>query len=126
MIEIEALARVDIEGRAFANFKGMNAVSLRHPSPFIDFEMNVQEAGDAPRMVHRGSSQPTGQVMTDGGEVVLESGYSEEVVRELMRRGHQVGRANGIFGGYQGILRDSNGVYYGASESRKDGHAAGY
>jgi len=44
-----------------------------------------------------------------------------------------VGRAdtrfnsNGGFGGYQAILRDAgNGVYYGASESRKDGQAAGY
>ena len=39
----------------------------------IDFGMNLQEAGDAARIRHGGSSQPTGQRMTDGGHVSLES-----------------------------------------------------
>jgi gamma-glutamyltranspeptidase/glutathione hydrolase len=93
----------------------------------IDFGMNLQEAGDAPRIRHDGSSQPTGYRMTDGGVVNLESGFSQECIRELMKRGHQVKSSNGGFGGYQAILRDAkNGVYIGASESRKDGQAAGY
>lgn len=93
----------------------------------IDFGMNTQEAGDAPRMVHTGSSQPTGEVMTDGGELQLESGFAPEVVEALKRMGHRIGRRRGLFGGYQGIRVDlEEGVYAGASESRKDGHAAGY
>ncbi len=93
----------------------------------IDYDMNLQEAGDAPRIHHRGSSQPTGEVMTDGGIVNLESGFSYATRRALMAKGHQIKDARGPFGGYQAILwnRDQ-GVYYGASESRKDGHAAGY
>lgn len=93
----------------------------------IDFGMNLQEAGDAPRIYHDGSSSPTGTTMTDGGRLYLESGFDYGVVRELMRRGHSVGSAMGPYGGYQAILKDpDNGVYYGASESRKDGQAAGY
>ena len=93
----------------------------------IDFDMNLQEAGDAPRMIHSGSSQPTGSTMTDGGRVQVESGFPMESVRALLELGHDVRFAVGPFGGYQAIALDSaNGVYYGASESRKDGHAAGY
>ena len=93
----------------------------------IDFGMNLQEAGDAPRIVHSGSSQPTGEQMEDGGTVALETGFSPEVLRELMERGHRLRPRVGVFGGYQAILRDSaRGIYIGASESRKDGHAAGY
>ncbi len=93
----------------------------------IDFGMNLQEAGDAPRMVHTGSSQPTGETMTGGGALHLESGITWDVQRALQRRGHKLQRANGIFGGYQAIRWDAErGVYTGASESRKDGHAAGY
>ncbi len=94
----------------------------------IDFEMALQEAGDAPRAQHIGSSEPTGAVMEDGGEVYLEFGFPEETVRELMRRGHKVGHTGaGTFGGYQAIRIDpETKVYYGASESRKDGQAAGY
>ncbi len=93
----------------------------------IDFGMNLQEAGDAPRIQHTGSSQPTGEVMNDGGWVNLESGFSYETVRKLMQMGHHVKWDLGGYGGYQAIMRDEkNGVYFGASESRKDGQAAGY
>jgi gamma-glutamyltranspeptidase/glutathione hydrolase len=93
----------------------------------IDFGMNVQEAGDAARWQHLGSSEPTGTVMTDGGWVELESSYPWETIRTLKSLGHDVRAGNGGFGGYQGILRDSkNGTYQGGSESRKDGQAAGY
>ena len=93
----------------------------------VDFEMNLQEAGDAPRMRHVGSSQPSGSVMTNGGTLYLESGIDYKTKRELRKRGHRVATAVGIFGGYQAIGIDlENRVYSGASESRKDGQAAGY
>lgn len=93
----------------------------------VDFGMNLQEAGDAPRMRHRGSSQPTGSVMTNGGTLYLESGFAPETLRELSKKGHRIGFGVGMFGGYQAIGVDlENKVYTGASESRKDGQAAGY
>ncbi|MFC2081385.1 gamma-glutamyltransferase [Bacteroidota bacterium] len=93
----------------------------------IDFGMNLQEAGDAPRIQHIGSSQPTGTKMLDGGTVLLESAIDYEVIRELVRMGHTVQFDLGGYGGYQAILFDEkNGIMYGASESRKDGQAAGY
>jgi gamma-glutamyltranspeptidase/glutathione hydrolase len=93
----------------------------------VDFGMNLQEAGDAARVNHTGSSEPTGEVMTDGGVVHLETGFSDEVRAELERRGHTLGPSDGSFGGYQAIMFDAEqGVYYGASEARKDGQAAGY
>lgn len=93
----------------------------------IDFGMNLQEAGDAPRILHSGSSQPTGELMIDGGYVSLENGFSPAARRALVQKGHVLREVSGWFGGYQAILRDPlTGMYYGASESRKDGHAAGY
>ncbi len=93
----------------------------------VDFGMNLQEAGDAARINHVGSSSPTGSTMTDGGVVHLESTFSEETRKELEAMGHTLGDSNGGFGGYQAIMFDSEeGVYYGASEVRKDGQAAGY
>ncbi|KPV97887.1 putative gamma-glutamyltransferase YwrD [Pseudoalteromonas sp. P1-9] len=93
----------------------------------IDFGMNLQEAGDAPRILHTGSSQPTGEVMANGGYVSLEAGFSEKTKRELVKKGHTLQHAVGPYGGYQAIMkRLSNGVYVGASETRKDGMAAGY
>jgi len=95
----------------------------------IDFGMNLQEAGDAPRIQHEGSTSPDGQAepMTDGGFVDLESGFPYETVRGLMQKGHSVRFANGPYGGYQAIGWDAkNHTYIGASEGRKDGQAAGY
>ncbi len=95
----------------------------------IDFGMNVQEAGDAARFNHTGSTQPyvVGRRMEDGGLLQLESGVPPEVVAELERRGHKVKITKGPFGGYQAIWRDPvSGVYWGASEMRKDGEAIGY
>jgi gamma-glutamyltranspeptidase/glutathione hydrolase len=94
----------------------------------VDFGMNLQEAGDAPRFHHGGSSEPTGTVMTSGGELNLESGLPMEVYRDLNQRGHTIVETSpGTFGGYQIIHRDpKTGVLAGATESRKDGMAAGY
>ncbi|MBW7904747.1 MAG: gamma-glutamyltransferase [Phycisphaerae bacterium] len=93
----------------------------------VDFGLNVQEAGDAARWYHTGSSEPTGPVMRDGGTVSLESGIDAETVRELASLGHRIQHAIGPYGGYQAIWYDAaNDVYRAASESRKDGQAAGY
>ena len=94
----------------------------------VDFGMGVQAAGDAARFHHDGSTEPlAGAPMSDGGKLELESGVPASVAAELTRRGHQVDYVTGAFGGYQAILRDpKTGVYWGASEFRKDGQAAGY
>ena len=92
----------------------------------IDFGMDIQAAGDAPRIHHTGSSEPTGEVMQDGGVLNLETGFSYDTIRQLMRMGHKIQFANGPYGGYQAIQKAENGVYWGATETRKDGHAAGY
>jgi len=93
----------------------------------IDFGMNLQEAGDAPRILHSGSSEPTGERMTTGGTVALEGSFPDELADQLRQRGHVLKAVRGEFGGYQGIMYDAGrGIYLGASESRKDGMAAGY
>ena len=93
----------------------------------VDFGMNLQEAGDAARINHTGSSEPTGSVMTDGGIVHLEDDFSAATRAALEEKGHTLGASDGSFGGYQAIMFDKKqGVYYGASEVRKDGQAAGY
>jgi gamma-glutamyltranspeptidase / glutathione hydrolase len=93
----------------------------------VDFGMNLQEAGDAPRFYHEGSSEPTGTLMTTGGELHLESGVAADVRRDLRRLGHTISETVGTFGGYQAVAWDPvSGVWAGASESRKDGCAMGY
>jgi gamma-glutamyltranspeptidase/glutathione hydrolase len=93
----------------------------------VDFGMGLQEAGDAPRIYHWGSSEPTGETMTDGGIAALETGIDYAVVRDLVMRGHTIQADMGNFGGYQAIMKHPEfGTWFGASESRKDGQAAGY
>ncbi|WP_343486432.1 gamma-glutamyltransferase [Allomuricauda sp. d1] len=93
----------------------------------VDFGMNIQEAGDAPRWDHTGGASPMGRMTEDTGTIRTESGIPYSTIRGLMDKGHRIGTARGIYGGYQAILwDDENKVYHGASESRKDGHAAGY
>jgi gamma-glutamyltranspeptidase/glutathione hydrolase len=94
----------------------------------FDFGMNLQEAGDAIRFHHTGSSEPTGTVMKDGGVLHIEDGLPAAALEELARRGHVMKpEAVGQYGGYQAIWRDpATGVYSGATEKRKDGCALGY
>jgi gamma-glutamyltranspeptidase/glutathione hydrolase len=95
----------------------------------IDFDMNVQEAGDEARVSHDGSATPTSSPGdADGGGVSVEPEVPDAVVAALEKKGHRVERARGGgFGGYQGILIDwKNGVLRGATEPRKDGAAVGY
>jgi gamma-glutamyltranspeptidase/glutathione hydrolase len=93
----------------------------------IDFGMNLQEAGDAARINHTGSSSPTGDTMKGKGVVSLEPGFTDNAIGGLLKRGHVIVHDYGGYGGYEAIMKDStNGVYYGATEFRKDGMAAGY
>jgi gamma-glutamyltranspeptidase / glutathione hydrolase len=111
------------DGRPYVSF-GLTGGSMQPQGHvqivmnLIDFGMNLQEAGDAPRIRHEDMGGATGFVR-------LESGFDYEVIRELMKMGHNVGFGFERFGGYQAIMV-LDGVYYGASESRKDGQAAGY
>jgi gamma-glutamyltranspeptidase/glutathione hydrolase len=96
----------------------------------IDFGMSTQEAGDAARWQHDADNEPTGEKMTEtGGFVNVETGVPYETVRELKKKGHDMRFDVGGYGGYQAIkveMREGQRVYFGASESRKDGQAAGY
>jgi gamma-glutamyltranspeptidase/glutathione hydrolase len=120
------------EGRPLMAFGVMGAAMqpqghVQVLSNIIDFGMNLQTAGDAPRVRHEGSSEPTGTTMRDGGHVLLESQFAEASAAGLRSRGHRVSRARDGFGGYQAVLFDEReGAYHGASESRKDGCAMGY
>ncbi len=94
----------------------------------VDFGMNLQEAGDAARFRHLGSSEPTGTKMIDGGTVFIEGGLIPEALAGLEHLGHRLGQQpTAQYGGYQAIWRDPiSGIYCGATESRKDGLALGY
>ena len=92
----------------------------------IDFGMNVQEAGDAARWRHVGNTEVTGEPSQGIGDVEMESGFDPAVKAELGKRGYKLVPGTGNFGGYQAIMRAPNGVYWGASEMRKDGEVVGY
>ena len=123
-------AFVTKEGKPFMSFGVMGGATQPQAHAqiiinMVDFGLNLQEAGDAPRIVHSGSSQPTDETMKDGGTLSLETGFGEIIEDELAAKGHTIKYEKGIFGGYQAIML-KDGVYYGASETRKDGQAAGY
>ena len=123
-------AFVTKDGKPFISFGVMGGATQPQAHAqiiinMIDFGLNLQEAGDAPRIVHSGSSQPTGELMTDGGSLSIESGFGKQIEQELSNKGHTIKYQKGVFGGYQAIMF-KDGVYYGASETRKDGQAAGY
>jgi len=125
-------AFVTRDGKPFLSFGVMGGATqpqghVQIVMNIVDFGMNFQEAGDAPRILHTGSSQPTGEEMSNGGGVSLEKGFRRSVIENLQAREHRFFSRKGAFGGYQGIGYDvKNDVWLGASESRKDGHAAGY
>ncbi len=128
-------AFVTREGRPWLSFGVMGGdlqpqAHVQVLTNLLDFGMGLQEAGDAPRWHHGGSSEPTGTRMADGGTVALESGFAPDVVRDLAGRGHRIVHRGGVFGGYQAIRRDAErgtaSVWAGATESRKDGCALGW
>ncbi len=92
----------------------------------IDYDMDLQAAGDAARYRFYGGAEPTGDAPDGVGFVAMENGVPPAVRAELERRGHRIRPADGSFGGYQAIMRNANGVYEAATEMRKDGSAAAY
>ena len=123
-------AFVTKDGKPFISFGVMGGATQPQAHAqiiinLIDFGYNLQEAGDAPRIVHSGSSQPTDEKMLNGGSLSLEKGFGSQIEEELVEKGHKIKYQKGIFGGYQAIML-REGVYFGASESRKDGQASGY
>jgi gamma-glutamyltranspeptidase/glutathione hydrolase len=92
----------------------------------IDYGLGLQEAGDAPRWLHEGSPEPTGEAaLGEHGILSLESGMPREAVAGLSSMGWSLSRSPGAFGGYQAIERRP-GRYAAASEMRKDGAALAY
>jgi gamma-glutamyltranspeptidase/glutathione hydrolase len=93
----------------------------------VDYGLDPQEAGDAPRWQHEGSSEPTGQAAEGSGVLHLESGVPEATKEQLRAMGWTLGGPNGGFGGYQNVVRQVNArgpwTYGAASEMRKDGLA---
>ncbi len=123
------------DGKPFVSFGLMGGAMqpqghVQIVTNLIDFGMNLQEAGDATRWQHFGSTEPTassGSQLENSGVLVIESDIPYQNVRALIDKGHRVQFDLGGYGGYQAIMFDAeSGVYYGASESRKDGQAAGY
>ncbi len=92
----------------------------------VDFGLNVQEAGDAARWRHSGNTEVTGEPSQGIGQVEMETGFDPAEKANLEKRGYKVVPGTGNFGGYQAIMRAPNGVYWGASEMRKDGEVVGY
>ncbi len=93
----------------------------------LDFGMNVQAAGEAPRVEHLGSATPTGKPADGVGVIQVEVGMPEAVVEGLRKRGHRIKWVPRNTGGYQGIWIDPDtGVLHGGTEARKDGAAVGY
>lgn len=96
-------------------------------SNIIDFGMDVQLAGDAPRWRHMGGPDPGNADEGEANTLFLERGYSTATIAELERRGHKIKIGGEDVGGYQAILKNpQNGAYWAASEMRKDGQAGGY
>lgn len=93
----------------------------------VDFGMDVQAAGEAPRIEHRGSAGPKGEPAAGSGTIQAEQGMPQAVVEGLKKLGHTVRsiRTNG--GGYQAIMiHPKTGMLHGGTETRKDGIAGGY
>ncbi len=81
----------------------------------IDFGMNVQEAGEAPRFRHTAQG------------LALESAFSADARAGLTARGHHLIESRGVWGGFQGIMIDPRTrVLMAGSDPRKDGMAAGW
>ena len=94
----------------------------------IDFGLGVQEAGDASRWQHEGDNEPTGEKMTNGGYVEVESGMPYETVRELKKRSRHAFRCRRLRRLSGDQSRDARwpARLRRRERIRKDGQAAGY
>jgi gamma-glutamyltranspeptidase/glutathione hydrolase len=84
----------------------------------VDFDMNIQQAIDSPRIHH--------QWLPD--EVVYEPfGMSADTFRALEERGHKITEKPRYMGDAQGIMiEEKTGVRLGASDPRGSGEPVGY
>ena len=94
-------------------------------SNMVDHGLAIQEAGDAPRWHHGGSTEPTGEAQQGTGVLNLETGVPEATRQALAKIGWVMAPEPGGYGGYQAIERWP-GRYAAATEMRKDGVALGY
>ncbi len=87
-------------------------------SNIIDYDMDIQEAINVPRMYDR------------RGELKLEGRFDKKTVEELESRGHYVEVSDkdydGDFGAVQGVMFDKSGKLHGGADPRLDGKAAAY
>lgn len=87
-------------------------------SKVVDYDMDMQDAIDLPRLIPVGGQVP---------RIEVEHTVSPETLTELTRRGFEIVPAEDPIGGAQVIRIDwDHGTLTGASESRKDGIALGY
>jgi len=94
-------------------------------SNLIDFDLGLQEAGDAPRWHHEGGHEPTGEDLGPLGVLNLETGVPAASRKALADLGWKMAPNNGVYGGYEAIWRHP-GRYAAATEMRKDGTALAY
>ena len=84
----------------------------------IDFEMDIDEAIEAPR------------IHAIGDKLYLENRFSESTQDTLISLGHKLvikGAYSNYFGGAQGVMMDSeNSTLRGGADSRRDGNVLGY
>ncbi|MFN7397797.1 MAG: gamma-glutamyltransferase, partial [Sandaracinobacter sp.] len=116
-----ALGRPRGRGRGRGLGQGQVLVNI------IDLGMNLQAAGDAPRMRHMGSPDPGADGKEPVPGVFLESGIGAETRAALVAKGHVLVEQPQDVGGYQAVMWDAaNKVWWGATAMRKDGVALGY
>jgi gamma-glutamyltranspeptidase/glutathione hydrolase len=98
----------------------------------IDYGLEIQAAGDAPRWHHEGSSQSMGEDspgLGATGLLRLESGVPLTTRARLAEIGWRIGDPDGGFGRYECVEHRMDGatrVYAAASEMRADGCALAY
>jgi gamma-glutamyltranspeptidase/glutathione hydrolase len=98
----------------------------------VDYGLDVQEAGDAPRWHHEGSSEVMGEddkSIGAPGLLRLENGVPARTRAELAAMGWRIGESDGGFGRYQCVERLGQGrdrVWAAGSEMRADGLALAY
>ncbi len=98
----------------------------------VDYGLEIQSAGDAPRWHHEGSSQSMGEDsagLGPRGLLRLESGVPVATKQRLADIGWTIGEPDGGFGRYECVEHRMDGatrVYAAASEMRADGCALAY
>jgi gamma-glutamyltranspeptidase/glutathione hydrolase len=98
----------------------------------VDFGLDGQAAGDAPRWQHEGSSERMGEddkSIGGTGLLRLETGVPDATAAALAGMGWRIGPSDGGFGRYSSVERRTSGgelVYAAASDVRADGISLAY